>query len=67
MAAELYAEAVTLPDAPAAAFREHGLVLRAEGRRDEASAALQRYLELSPQAEDAAFVQHYLDELETRP
>lgn len=67
VAAELYAEAVTLPDAPAAAFREHGLVLRAEGRPDQASAALKRYLELSPQAEDAAFVRHYIDELEPSP
>lgn len=66
-AAQLYAEAIALPDAPAAAFREHGLVLRAEGDREGAAAALHRYLELAPEAEDAAFVRHYLAELEPRP
>jgi predicted Zn-dependent protease len=60
----LYAEAIALPDPPAAAFREHGLALRADGRRELAAATLARYLELAPNAEDAAFVRHYLDELE---
>lgn len=66
-AATLYAEAIALPDAPAAAFREHGLALRAAGQPAAAAAALQRYLELAPEAEDAAFVRHYLTELEPRP
>ena len=63
----LYEDAVTLPDPPAAAFREHGLVLRAQGERKAAAAALRRYLELAPEAEDVAFMQQYLSELETRP
>ena len=60
----LYAEAVALPDPPAAAHREHGLALRAQGRPEDAAAALRHYLELSPGAEDAAFVHQYLSELE---
>lgn len=66
-AATLYAEAITLADAPAAAFREHGLALRAAGQPVEAAAALRHYLDLAPEAEDAAFVRHYLTELEPRP
>lgn len=66
-ARNLYAEAISLPGAPAAAWREHGLVLRADGRRDEARLALQRYLELQPQAGDRAFMQKYISELETPP
>lgn len=64
-AQSLYEEAVTLPDPPAAAFREHGMSLRAQGHRDGASAAFRRYLALAPEAGDAAFVQQYLSEMET--
>lgn len=63
----LYAEAITRPDAPAAAFREHGIALRARGERAQAAQALRRYLELSPDADDAAFIQMYLSELEPSP
>ena len=66
-AAALYAQAVGQADAPPAAFREHGLVLRAAGHRAEATLALQRYLALAPEAEDAAFVRQYLIELEDHP
>ena len=61
------AEAITRPDAPAAAFREHGIALRARGERAPAAQALRRYLELSPDADDAAFIQMYLAELEASP
>jgi predicted Zn-dependent protease len=61
----LYAEAVGLPDPPAAAHREHGLALRDQGQPEAAAASLRRYLELAPEAGDAAFVQQYLAELET--
>ena len=64
-AAKLYAQAVTQPGAPPEAWREHGLALRASGNRAEAAAALHRYLELAPQAEDLAFVTGYLTDLET--
>jgi predicted Zn-dependent protease len=61
----LYAEAVGLPDPPVAAHREHGLALRDQGQPEAAAASLQRYLELAPEAGDAAFVRQYLAELET--
>jgi predicted Zn-dependent protease len=67
IAERLYAEAVSLPAPPNAAWREHGLVLRSKGMKAEAAAALRRYLELEPAADDAAFIQRYLTELETTP
>ena len=63
-AAKLYAQAITQPGAPPEAWREHGLSLRASGQRAPAAAALRHYLELSPQAEDIAFVTGYLTDLE---
>ena len=63
-AARLYARAITEPGAPPAAWREHGLALRDAGYKAAAIAALQRYVELAPQAEDLAFVAGYLSELE---
>ena len=62
-AAGLYAQAVALPDAPVAAWREHGFALRSSGRTVEARVALQRYLRDAPQADDRAFVQRELDKL----
>ena len=63
----LYADAVGMADAPPAAFREHGLALRAAGRNAESAEALRHYLERAPDAEDAAFMRHYLTELEPNP
>ena len=62
-AAPLYASAVSMPGAPAAAWREHGFALRDAGRVAEARAALQRYLAESAAAEDRAFVQAELNKL----
>lgn len=64
-AARLYAQAVSQPGAPPEAWREHGLALRAAGNRPAAAAALRRYLELAPQADDVAFVTGYLTDLES--
>jgi predicted Zn-dependent protease len=64
-ATKLYALAVTEPGAPPQAWREHGLALRAAGDRPAAAAALRHYLELAPQAEDLAFVNSYITELES--
>jgi predicted Zn-dependent protease len=61
--AELYARAVTLPGTPVAAWREHGYALAAAGREPEARAALDKYLQDAPQADDRAFVQRALDKL----
>ena len=66
-AATLYASATTEPGAPPDAWREHGLALRAAGRRAEAAAALRRYLTDLPDAPDRAFVANYLSELEGTP
>ena len=66
-AADLYAQAITLPSVPAAAWREHGFALRTAGRNAEARSALQRYLVDAPQAEDRAFVQRELERLGDRP
>ena len=59
-AAQGYAEAVRYPDAPADAWRWHGIMLMKAGRRDEARAALGRYLRMVPNAPDAAFVRQML-------
>jgi hypothetical protein len=62
LAAASYAEAVRLPDAPAEAWRMHGYGLVQAGRRDEGRAALARYLELAPNAPDAAMVRHSIQQ-----
>jgi beta-barrel assembly-enhancing protease len=66
-AAELYAKAIALPGAPAAAWREHGFALRDAGRSAEARSALQRYLTEAPKADDRAFIQAAIDALGGRP
>jgi predicted Zn-dependent protease len=63
-AARLFAEATTLPGAPPAAWREHGLALRDAGDRAGAAAALRRYLQAVPAADDAAFIRRDLANLE---
>ena len=62
-AAGYYAQAIALPDTPAAAWREHGFARRAAGDAAGARDALQRYLKDAPEAEDRAFVQRELDKL----
>jgi predicted Zn-dependent protease len=63
-AARLFAEAITQPGAPPAAWREHGLALRDAGDRAAAAAALHRYLQAAPDADDVAFVRRDLADLE---
>jgi hypothetical protein len=65
-AAKLYALAVTEAGAPPPAWREHGLALRDAGDRAGAASALRHYLELAPQADDSAFVDSYIAELESQ-
>lgn len=55
-AAQSYAAAVAYPDAPADAWRWHGISLMKAGRGAEAKAAFQRYLVMKPNAPDAAWV-----------
>jgi predicted Zn-dependent protease len=59
-AAHGYAAAVLYPDAPADAWRWHGIMLQKAGRRAEARAAFERYLALSPNAPDAPFIRQQL-------
>jgi len=55
-AAQSYAAAVAYPDAPADAWRWHGIALMKQGRATEAKAAFARYLTMKPDAPDAAWV-----------
>jgi hypothetical protein len=55
-AAQSYAAAVAYPDAPADAWRWHGIALMKAGRAVEAKAAFRRYLVMKPDAPDAAWV-----------
>ena len=51
-----YAAAVAYPDAPADAWRWHGISLMKQGRPAEARAAFTRYLTMKPDAPDAPWV-----------
>jgi predicted Zn-dependent protease len=55
-AAQSYAAAVAYPDAPADAWRWHGISLMKAGRTAEAKQAFARYLTMKPDAPDAAWV-----------
>lgn len=66
-AAASYAQAITEPAVPTAAWREQGLMRLTLGDRAGARASLQRYLELAPQADDTSLVRHYLGKLESTP
>jgi predicted Zn-dependent protease len=55
-AEQSYAAAVAYPDAPADAWRWHGISLMKAGRTGEAKAAFARYLTMKPDAPDAPWV-----------
>lgn len=57
-AAAAYAAAVQYRDAPPEAWRMHGYALLKAGQREPARQALQRYLQLAPNAPDAAMVRY---------
>ncbi len=59
-AAQSYAAAVVYPDAPADAFRWHGISLLKQGRRGEAKTAFTRYLAMKPDAPDAPWVRQMM-------
>ena len=59
-AAQSYAAAVVYPDAPADAWRWHGIFLLKEGRPGEARAAFTRYLTMKPDAPDAPWVRQMI-------
>jgi beta-barrel assembly-enhancing protease len=60
-----YERAVTLPGAPAPAYRQAGLLHRMRGESAAAALAFQSYLARAPTAVDRALVRIYLDELQT--
>ena len=55
-----YAAAVAYPDAPAEAWRWHGLTLMKQRRVVEGRAALSRYLNMQPNAADAPFIRQMI-------
>jgi len=57
-----YALAVTYPDAPAATYREVGLLRRLRGESADAALAFQSYLERAPLAADAPLIRRYLED-----
>ncbi len=59
-AAQSYAAAVVYPDAPADAWRWHGIALMKAGRPAEANAAFARYLAIKPDAPDAPWVRQMM-------
>jgi predicted Zn-dependent protease len=59
-AEQSYAAAIAYPDAPADAWRWHGVSLMKQGRSGEAKAAFSRYLRLKPDAADAAWVRQMI-------
>ena len=61
-AAQGYAAAVQYPDAPADAWRWHGIMLQKTGRIPEAKGAYQRYLAMAPNAPDAPFIRQQLQQ-----
>ena len=61
-AAQGYAAAVQFPDAPADAWRWHGIMLQKTGRAAEAKHAYQRYLAMAPNAADAPFIRQQLQQ-----
>jgi len=61
-AAQGYAAAVQYPDAPADAWRWHGIMLQKSGRIPEAKGAYQHYLAMAPNAPDAPFIRQQLQQ-----
>lgn len=60
LAATAYAAAIALPEPPAEAWRANGYALLKAGRTDDGHRSLARYLEIAPQASDAAMVRFSL-------
>ena len=63
-AAAGYAAAVLYEDAPADAWRWHGLMLHREGKRPEAREALAHYLVMAPDATDAEFIKQMIADID---
>lgn len=64
-AANLYAQAINEPGAPAEAWREHGLALRDQKQFPDAVRNLKQYLAKDPGAQDRGFIESYLKQMES--
>lgn len=64
-AADDYRLAIATGEAPAEAHRGLGMVYRLRNQASGARASFERYLELAPEAPDAAMIRTYLEELQT--
>jgi tetratricopeptide (TPR) repeat protein len=60
-----YEHALQLDGAPPQALRGIGFVRRQQGRKPEAAASFESYLQRAPAAPDAALIQSYVNELKT--
>ena len=60
LATTAYAQAVQFDNAPPEAYRAHGYALLKSGQADDGRRALNKYLELRPDAADAAMVRFSL-------
>jgi beta-barrel assembly-enhancing protease len=59
-AAGSYAASISMPDAPAEAWRAHGYALLKAGNAVDARGALERYLAMNPGAKDAGVIRYTL-------
>ena len=59
-ALDAYRKAQAMPGAPAELYRSMGLLERQLGRQAESRASFARYLELKPEAPDAALIERYV-------
>jgi regulator of sirC expression with transglutaminase-like and TPR domain len=57
--------ALALDGPPPQAHRSLGFIYRQQGRKDDATQSLQRYLDAQPSAPDAGIVQSYISELKS--
>ena len=55
-----YRSALECDEAFAPAYRGLGMIYLKQGKKEEAQGAFAHYLELSPQAEDRAYIEQYL-------
>ena len=65
-AAQGYATAVLYDDAPADAWRWHGLMLHRAGKTAEAREALAHYLAMAPEATDSEFIKDMIADIDRR-
>jgi tetratricopeptide (TPR) repeat protein len=61
-AAEAYAAATAMPDAPAEAWRAHGYALLKAGKVEDGRNALNHYLAMNPDASDGGVVRYTLNQ-----